>query len=324
MKAFTCSHGALLCLTYILLQTLVCTNAAQLRISTWDWELYLEENSQALKNILLEIGVFKTAREAHCAVGGPNDHMVVDPEIPTSLYYSTNTLKIALKGFQTAIDNAADAAELGSDPGEFLQDFGFEDIENALVSERRLIMTITVYENMIAEFLESGELMDEFPSVGHPTSFEDHNIRALARLVEGATLPGANLMEDVKIDSNSRPLFIDYWQSLLEEAQRKRVLAIAGTSLAVKYFDTDGFTELIGHRSGMPQTPHFILKVSGLLNRIKAFFACWERASQRVLRALEQLGDLPEPISNRRWMVKLDGKEIIGMGPSEIDDSGMK
>lgn len=82
----------------------------------------------------MEIGTFKTARQAHCAVGGPNDSIVLDPEIPTSLYYSTSILNVALVGFQTAIDNAAAAVEAGLDPGIFLQKFGFEDTKYIAIS----------------------------------------------------------------------------------------------------------------------------------------------------------------------------------------------
>ncbi|KAF3234957.1 hypothetical protein TWF192_001117 [Orbilia oligospora] len=177
---------------------------------------------------------------------------------------------------------------------------------------------------MITEFLESGVLMDRFPSAGYPTLSEEHNVRALAQQIEGARLPGANLEEDVKVDSNSRPIFVGFWQSLLEEANRKRILAIAGVGLAKKYFDTDRFTASIKHRSGTPQNPSFVLTVSALLKRIEAFFACWGRASQRVIGALEQLGDLPKPVSNHRWMVKQDGKEIKGVVWREDEDRVVK
>ncbi|KAK6339420.1 hypothetical protein TWF718_008839 [Orbilia javanica] len=320
MRSFTCSNGLLIS---ILLQMFTHINAEPVRVSVWDWDLYIQQNVQALKNILSEIGAFKTARQANCAVGGPNDPVVLDPNVPTSLYYSTGTLNITLAGFQDAIDEAITASETGLDPAIVLQEFGFESIQNALVSERRLEMTAKVYNDMIAQFLESGSLMDEFPSTGRPSPFDDYNIRALARLIEGATLPGTNPEDDVKVDPNSRPLFVDYWQSLIEEADRKRFLAIAGVTLARKYFDTEGFTKLIKHRSGMPQNSSFTLTVSGLLRRIEAFFTCWKVASQRVLGALGQLGDLPEPVSNHRWVVKLDGKEIVGMVWPEDEDSSV-
>ncbi|KAK6498657.1 hypothetical protein TWF481_011235 [Arthrobotrys musiformis] len=231
MGVFASSNWLVVWLAYVLLQVSVCINAEQLRIYPWDWDFYVQQNSQAFKNILSEIGVFKLARQAHCAVGGPNDPVVLDPEIPMSLYYSTGILKIALDGFERAIDNAIVAANEGLDPTIFIQDFGFGDIESALVSERRLNKTIEVYESMITAFLESGALMDESPSTGHPTAFESDNIRALAQLIEGATLPGANLEDDVKVDPDSRPLFIDYWRAVFEEADRKSFLALAGLPL---------------------------------------------------------------------------------------------
>ncbi|KAK6523870.1 hypothetical protein TWF281_001836 [Arthrobotrys megalospora] len=313
MRALPSRERSLIYIIHILMHISVFINAELFRIPPWEWDLYVQDNLEVFKTLLWEIGLFKIAREATCSIGGPNDSVTLDPGSPTSLYYSIGTLKVALAGFQTAISDAVSAVDMGLDPELYLEDFGFEDITSANASMIRLEKTVNAYEDMIATFLESGHRMDSFPSTEYPTISEGHNIRALSLFIEGASHPGANPEENVIIDSDSRSLFIDYWQTLFEEARRGRFLTIAGVALARKYFDVNGFTALIKHRSAIPQDSPLRLKVSSLLKRVELVLGCWMIRSQLVLEVLGKIGDIPEPILGPRWLVMLDGQEVTGV-----------